>query len=410
MSKILAVGLNFFPELTGIGKYTGELTAYLVAKGHIVHVITTPPYYPQWQVQPGYRWWAYQRESWQGVQIQRCPLWVPHRPSGLKRLAHLSSYALSSLPALLGQLTWHPDIVLCIAPAFFSVPFAWLTARITGAKCWLHIQDFELDAATNLGMLPRVHFFTCWAAQGESWLLGRFDRVSSISESMVSRLLQKGVSSRQVVLFPNWVDTNEIFPIQPSENPMRKAMGIPISQTIILYSGNLGRKQGLEVLILAAKQLQIYPNLHFILCGDGVARAELEIAARGLPNVQFLPLQPPEKLNLLLNSADIHILPQRADAADLVMPSKLLGMLASGKAVIATANLGSELGDVVGQVGVSVAPGDQLALCRAILKLAASHQLRLHLGEKGRDYVCKNWSKPIVLSRFESQLQDVINA
>jgi colanic acid biosynthesis glycosyl transferase WcaI len=134
------------------------------------------------------------------------------------------------------------------------------------------------------------------------------------------------------------------------------------------------------------------------------------MAARDLSNIQFLPLQPSEKLNLLLNSADIHILPQKADAADLVMPSKLLGMLASGKALIATANHGTELENIVSKVGIVVAPGDQSALCQAILNLASSPELRLHLGEKGRDYVCKNWSKKIVLSRFESQHQEIIEA
>jgi len=164
----------------------------------------------------------------------------------------------------------------------------------------------------------------------------------------------------------------------------------------------------LESLILAARELQAYPNLQFMICGDGAARLELEEAARDLSNVQFLPLQPPEKLNLLLNSADLHILLQRADAADLVMPSKLLGMLASGKAVIATANPGTELGNLVKQVGRVVAPGDQAALCQAILDLASSPQERLLLGEKGRRYVCENLSHEVILSSFDIQLQGLI--
>jgi colanic acid biosynthesis glycosyl transferase WcaI len=406
--RILILGLNFYPELTGIGKYTGELTTFLRQSGHELRMVTTPPYYPYWQVQPGYKAWQYRGETWQGVEIVRCPLWVPRAPSGLKRLLHLFSFALSSFPILLGQLRWKPDMILCIAPAFFCAPFALLTARLSGAKTWLHIQDFELDAATHLGMLPADHFLTRWAARAESWLLARFERVSTISERMLARLLQKGVNPKVAILFPNWVDIHEIYPIPTFQDSLRETLGIPATHTIILYSGNMGKKQGLESLIVAARQLQMHRNLNFILCGDGAARVELEMAAQDLSNVQFLPLQPPEKLNLLLNSADIHILPQRADAADLVMPSKLLGMLASGKAVIATANPGTELANVVSQVGVVVAPGDQPAICQAILDLAASPQLRLHLGEKGRDYVCKNWSHQIILSRFESNLQEII--
>jgi colanic acid biosynthesis glycosyl transferase WcaI len=111
-----------------------------------------------------------------------------------------------------------------------------------------------------------------------------------------------------------------------------------------------------------------------------------------------------------LNCADIHILPQRADAADLVMPSKLLGMLASGKAVIATANPGTGLEQVVSRVGVVVPPGDQPALCKAILDLASSPQLCKVLGEKGREEVCKNWSGQAVLTRFESQVQALLGS
>jgi len=406
--RILIHGINFFPEIIGIGKYTGELAAYLCESGHELHMVTAPPYYPYWQVQPGYKALQYKREVWQGVEIVRCPLWVPRRPSGLKRLLHLFSFALSSFPILLAQLRWKPDLVLCIAPTFFCVPFAFFIARLSGAKAWLHIQDFELDTATNLGMLATDHFLTRWAAGGESWMLAHFDRVSTISERMLARLLQKGVNRERVILFPNWVDTKEIFPLQPSQTTLRETLEISATDTIILYSGNMGKKQGLEEVILAARQLQMHPNLHFILCGTGAARAELEIAARDLSNILFLPLQPSEKFNLFLNIADIHLLPQRADAADLVMPSKLLGMLASGKVVIATANPDTELGNVISQVGMLVAPGDPSALCQAILNLAYSPQLRLNLGAKGRAFVCKYWSKQIVLSKFESHLQEII--
>ena len=116
--KILILGLNFHPELTGIGKYTGEMAAYLGAQGHEVRAITTPPYYPHWKVQPGYRWWAYgRREEWCGVEVWRCPLWVPRSPTGINRVLHLLSFAVSSLPALAASLFWRPQVVMCIAPA-----------------------------------------------------------------------------------------------------------------------------------------------------------------------------------------------------------------------------------------------------------------------------------------------------
>ena len=213
-----------------------------------------------------------------------------------------------------------------------------------------------MQVTLNLGMPPADHFLTHLAARGESWFLAHFDQVSTISERLVSRLLQKKVDPLRAVLFPNWVNTSEIYPlrfISFSTCDLRDSRRLLNHFIFWQY----GKKQGLESIILVARQsTKRITNYDSIICGDGAARSELEISSQDLANVQFIPLQPPEKLNLLLNIADIHILPQRADAADLVMPSKLLGMLASGKAVIATANPGTELGNVVSLVGVAVAP------------------------------------------------------
>ncbi|MBA3072310.1 MAG: glycosyltransferase, partial [Anaerolineae bacterium] len=142
----------------------------------------------------------------------------------------------------------------------------------------------------------------------------------------------------------------------------------------------------------------------FVLCGNGAFRSELEKSANGLQNLKFLDLQPLDQLNFLLNAADIHILPQQSGAADLVMPSKLLGMLASGKPVIATANSGTELANLVGQVGIVTTPGNVEALVQAILQLEGSSELRKNLGFKSINMVNNNWSQEKVLSDFQSHL------
>ncbi len=152
--RILISGINFSPELTGIGKYTGELAEYLALAGHEIRVVTAPPYYPQWKVLSGYSGWKYKLEREKGITIYRCPLWVPKRPRGLSRIIHLTSFALSSLLPLLLQLAWKPQIVISIAPAILSAPFALSVAKLSGAKSYLHIQDFELDAASSLGLIP----------------------------------------------------------------------------------------------------------------------------------------------------------------------------------------------------------------------------------------------------------------
>jgi len=401
--QILIVGLNFHPELTGIGKYTGELAAYLAAQGHAVRVITTPPYYPHWKIQAGYRAWRYQKEIWQGVEIQRCPLWVPRRPTGFTRLVHLVTFAFSSLPALMMQLCWKPTVVICIAPALMNAPFALAFARLSGAKAWLHIQDFELDAAVNLKMLPGHQLVYPLAQAFERFILARFARVSTISENMHLLCIEKGVEPQRTFLLPNWVDTKKIYPLQDSSS-LRAEFGISAQTFVALYHGNMGRKQGLELLLEAARLLKSNSEILFVLCGEGPAKKELVEHAASLPNIRFLELQPEEKLNELVNLADVHLLPQLGNAADLVMPSKLTTMLASGKPVIAGAYPGTQISQILDKIGMVIQPENATALAESLITLYGTPSERLRLGNLGRAYACQYFDKEIILSRLQASL------
>lgn len=402
--KILIVGLNFYPEPVGAGRYTGEMAEYLVEHGHSVRVITTPPYYPHWNIQEGYRAPQYRRETWQGIEVQRCPLWVPRRPTGFTRILHLASFALSSLPALVGQLAWKPDIVLCIAPALMCAPFVLSFAYLSGAKAWLHVQDFELDAAARLRMLPGRQIVLPIARAMEQRMLNGFVRVSTICEKMRRLCIDKGVEPEHVLLMPNWVDTTKIYPL-PHASSLRGEFRIPAGTFVVLYHGSMGRKQGLDLLLQAARLLALRADFLFVLCGDGAAKPELVESAGTLSNVRFLELQPEAKLNDLVNLADVHVLPQLADAADLVMPSKLSTMLASGKPVIAGACPGTQIYDVLNRIGVVIQPEDAGALAESLIRLYESPSERCRLGDLGRGYACQYLEKDTILSRLCDSLE-----
>ena len=400
--KVLLLSPNYAPELTGVGRYSGEMAAWLAARGHEVRVVCAAPHYPAWRVAEGYSGAVYRAELVDGARVLRCPLYVPARPTGLRRLLHLLSFALTSLlPTLWIALRRRPDVVLVVEPPLACAPAALLAARLSGAAAWLHVQDLEVDAAFELGVLR-----ASWARRAllstERWLLSRFDRVSSISGQMLERLQEKGVPSQRLKAFPNWTDLAQIRPLtEPSS--LRQEWGIAEDNIVLLYSGSLGAKQGLELLVEVVRLLPESTKVILVICGEGPAKATLQALVGDSSRFRFLPLQPMERLNALLNAADIHLLPQRAGAEGLVMPSKLAGMMASGKPVIACASDGTDVAWVVAGCGEVVAPGNAVGFAAAVEKLASAPALRQEYGARGRERAAAIWDRDHILAEvFES--------
>lgn len=408
--KILVYGINYSPELTGIGKYTGEMVEWMTSQGHEVRVITAPPYYPEWDVHPDYSAWKYKKE--QGVAtVWRCPLYVPKQPSTLKRLIHLGSFALSSFFPLLAQRRWKPDRIIGVVPTLFCVPGMRLLAKLSGARTLLHIQDYEVDAMLGLGMAGGGKGTVAKLAQRfEQSGLHNVDNVSTISRSMMNKATEKGVDPARVIFFPNWSEVERFRTVSAQQVlTLRENLQLPADKKIILYSGNIGEKQGLETVIEVAQRFADQPYF-FVIVGQGGGKVRLEklVAERGLRNVAFRPLQPYDALPALLKLADCHLVIQRRGAADAVLPSKLTNILAVGGNAVITAEPETELGqlcELYSGIAVCVEPESVDALALGIercLQLPADNAI-------AREYAERTLEKENVLSQFIAAIsaQDV---
>lgn len=395
--KIAIVGPNYAPEPIGIAVYTTGLAQTLAARGHDVEVIAGQPYYPNWAVMDGFPRAGFKASRENGVRLLRAPHYVPGKPSGARRLLHHASFATTSaLPTLWKGLMGRPDLVIAIAPSLLSAPVALAMAKAAGAKSWLHIQDFEIDAAVATGMLPARGRAMALARRFETGLLKAFDTVSTISPQMRALLVEKGVTPERAVLFPNWADIDAAHYAGPSS--YRRQWGIT-TRHVALYSGAIGAKQGIDIIIEAARRLQARSDLTFVICGEGPNRDALDAAAQTLPNLRVYDLQPKERLGDLLALASVHLLPQLGSAADLVLPSKLANMLASGRPVIATASAGTGLAAAVAGNGMVTQPEDGPAFATAIANLLDDDMLRAELGQAARASALTRWARGPILDR-----------
>lgn len=400
--NILFLGINYAPEPVGIGPYSTGLAEYLVSRGHHVQVVTAKPYYPDWRRQDAFSGGGSRKTVENGVAVIRCPIYVPSKPTGLRRILHHLSFAARALPHMLVLARQRQfDLVFTVAPSLLSAPVARLAARLGNARTWVHIQDFEVDAAFATGLMAEGHVVARLARSFERAML-KTDRVSTISPQMCARLAVAGVAPDRIVELRNWASIESIRP-QHGQSGFRDEWHID-RRHVALYSGNIANKQGIEIVVEAARLLVHRRDLMFVICGNGANRDRIVALAAGLDNIRFHDLQPKERLSDLLALASVHLLPQIAGAADLVLPSKMANMLASGVPIVTTADRGTGVADEVEGCGIVTPPGDAAAFAAAIEALIDDRERSARLGALGRSRAEERWSSAEIFARLEAQL------
>ena len=404
--KLLIHGINYAPERLSTGRYTGELGAWLAARGHNVTVLCAPPYYPAWRVSPGYQGLGWWREWLDGVEVLRAPLYVPNQVTGKKRLLHEFSFAASSLKwwPKLWQQNW--DVVVAVCPLLQSGLIPGLLAKIRGVPFLFHIQDLQVDMARQLGLLSNSGLLS-FAEKIENWMLQSASLVTTISEGMAERLRQKGISNSRLRLFPNWADLDNVQP-GARQNSLRQKLDLNPDEIVILYAGNLGEKQGLEIILECAQLTKHNSKIVYVIAGEGAARARLLTAAKEYSQcrIKFLPTQPDDLFPLLLALGDIHLVIQKQKASDLAMPSKLTNIMAAGRPFITTAMPGTELSRVaaVSHAGILIPPENAVELAQSIINLASDETSRQEMGRRARAYAETWLDRETILTHFEALL------
>ncbi|MGL5056909.1 MAG: WcaI family glycosyltransferase [Fusobacteriaceae bacterium] len=402
--KILLVGLNYYPEESAIGLYSTEMCEYL-AKEFQMEVITGYPYYPEWKIRDDYKeknGVIYEEKN--GVKISRVKQYTPKKVDAFRRLYHYWDFYKKAMKiAEDGEY----DLVQVILPNIFLLKLAINLKKDNKSKMiWAHVQDFEIDAGLEtlkwIGKIPLVKYPLHWI---EKTLFSKFDIVSSISDGMVKILANKGVDFENRYFLPNWSDVSKLYKIEKSE--YRKELKIKDEDFVVMYSGNIGGKQDWETTIQAIKKLQNHENIKFVIAGDGNRKEYVSKELLNLKNVILLPLQPKKRLNDFLNLGDLHFIPQKPDAKDSFMPSKLLGIMSVEKPVLILANKGSNLYEVIKKekLGYVLSENEYEKFSDTVLAIEKNKVENEIMGSRARKYVLENYVYETVMRKLIEKIK-----
>jgi len=400
--RIVVWGINYWPEKTGIGPCNTTLCEYLASRGHEVEMLTTFAYYPAWTKSSEDAGKLFRSDDLRGVKVRRCWHYVPSKVTTKKRILHELSFVLSSSLRLLGLK--RPDVFVVVSPPLLLGFAAWVLGLVKRSPFFFHVQDLQPDAAMGLGMLKPGPLMRAlyWL---EAFAYRKAARVCGISQGMVRAFLKKGVAPDRVVYFPNPIT----FSANPPKGTFRAKFGFAETDFLPVYSGNLGAKQGLGVLVEAARLLR-NERIKVIICGDGVQREELKAQAEGAP-VVFLPLLEESEYRQMMVDADVCVITQAPGTGGVFFPSKLLSALAHSVPVFSVADEESELVRAVKEAGcgVNVLNAAPREVAHVLEELAIKGDELVEMGRRGREFA-EQFEVERVLGRFEDDLRAVVSA
>lgn len=378
---------HFTPDIAPTGNVMTRLVEQWAELGHEIHVVTSLPWYRQHRVEPGWSGRLIRRErtSW-GTVTRIHPFASKSKANLVARAAAFVLFSLiAGLCAVFAGGRKRVDAVIAMSPPLTLGVVGWCAAVVRRTRLIFNVQDVFPDAAVRTGAV------TNRAVIAAASMLERFTYRRSAAVVVLSDDLQRNVRAKlpsrlaaRVHVIENFVDVQNIVP-QNRLTRYRRELGIG-DEVVVMYAGNVGYSQSLDLVIDAARRL---PDVTVLINGSGSALEALKVAAHDVPNVRFGEYQPEGRLAEVLATGDIHVVPLRQGLASVSVPSKTYSVLAAGRCVVAMVDTGSEIDRIVARsgAGASVVPGDVDALVATLGALARDSTRRESCGRAGRAYV-----------------------
>ena len=396
---------HFAPDVAPTGAVVTRIVEELGARGHRLEVVSALPWYRDHAVEPGFagRLFRYEDTPW-GRITRLHPFPGPDKRNLMRRAAGYAGF--TALATAFGGRGEAVDGVLGVSPPLSLAAAGRLVARKRKAAFVFNVQDIYPDVAVELGALRNRRVIDA-AYRLERWSYETADAITVLSEELRANVARKTSNPDKIRVIPNFVDTNWITPSERS-NAYRREFGLE-GKTVVMYAGNVGLSQGLGLVVEAAAALSYEEDLVFVINGAGADRDALQARAKGLSNLRFIDIQPPDRLPEVLAAADIHLVTLKRGLARSSVPSKTYSILAAGRPLLASVDEGSEVAGVVERAGAGIAvpPEDPEAFTKALRRLLDAPEETARMGEAARRFV-EGWASPAaVAGAYESLFEEL---
>jgi len=399
--KIQVLCPHFEPDSAPTGEFMSAIVNHLGGRGHELHVVTALPWYREHAVETGWEGKLVRTETRDWGKITRVHPFPTDKTNIAARATAFAGFTAIGLVTAVVE-RFDADIVFAMSPPLSLGVAGWVAAKRRGIPFVFNIQDVFPDVAIETGTIssPRV---IETAKRLEKFVYDRADVVTVLSEEMQANVV--GKSDSETAIIPNFVDISSFSPT-PHENSYREEFDL-VGKRVVMYCGNVGFSQSIELLADAAREMTDIEDLVFVVNGGGSAIGEVRKRAEGLQNFRVIPYQPVERVPEVLSAADIHVIPLRQGLAWSSVPSKLYKILAVQRPVIASVDEGTEVGRVVVEAGAghAIPPDDPAPLIESLRELLGSEAERDAMGRSGRAWV-EQWTTP---ARAAAQYEEVFD-
>ncbi len=402
---VLLLALNYWPDRLGNAPLMIGMCEGLVRRGHRVTVVCAFPHHETGRIEPPYRRRLIQRDHHNGVDIVRTYIYAPQGGT-LAKMANYGSFTATALAA--ASTVRDVDVVFTPSPPLTLGLVDYALSRTRGVPFVYNLQDLFPEAAVRLGVLTNPTVIRSFERL-ERFVYRKATRLCVISEGFRRYLLDRGVPADKITVVPNYTDTEFITPLSTADNRYRHAHGLN-DRFVVQFSGRMGYSQGLGTVIDAWRRLTDLPDLRLMMVGDGAERPLVCSELGDDPRVTILPTQPRAQLPELLAAADVGLAPLRHGMAGTSVPSKIFGILAAARPVIAGVDAGSDTDEMLttADCGVVVPPEDPAALAAAIRRLYEDRGRAAEMGINGRAHVTRFHTQDVVVDQYERMLLDVV--